>query len=61
MSKDAKEAMGNDVFAEFDGYAIVLTTNHGYGVLDEISLEPDVWAKLEQYVARVKETEDFNP
>lgn len=52
-----KDYLGDSVYAEWDGYHIVLTTNNGY--LDDpsntIALEPQVLAALKRFEQRVIE------
>jgi hypothetical protein len=41
--------LGDSVYADFDGYHIVLTTQNGYGPTNTIYLEPSVHDALNQY------------
>jgi len=50
-----KTYIGDGVYVEFDGYALVLTTEDGISVTNRIVLEPDVWASLGRFVAALKE------
>jgi hypothetical protein len=50
-----KKYLGNSVYAEFDGYAIVLTTDNGYGSSTPIVLEPNTYESLTRYVEQLKE------
>jgi hypothetical protein len=55
-----KQYLGDSVYAEFDGYAIMLTTDNGYGPTNTIILEPDVLGALNKYanfVNQIKETQ----
>jgi hypothetical protein len=45
-----KKYLGDGVYAESDGYGIVLTTEDGISVQNRIVLEPDVYSALVQYV-----------
>jgi len=54
--KNFKDYLGDSVYADFDGYAIVLTTENGCGPSNTISLEPAVLDALKNYEARLKET-----
>jgi hypothetical protein len=47
-----KDYLGDGVYADFDGYMIQLTSENGEAVLEEIYLEPQVFAALERYAAR---------
>ncbi len=38
----AKEYLGDSVYADFDGWHIVLTTENGFGPNNRICLEPQV-------------------
>ncbi len=44
-----KQYLGDSVYADFDGYHIVLTTENGYGPSNTIALEPAVLRALSQY------------
>lgn len=48
-----KAYIGDSVYAEFDGYHIVLTTNNGYGASNTIAIEPAVYQALKQYAQRI--------
>lgn len=50
-----KTYLGDAVYADFDGYAIVLTTEDGIRVIDRIVLEPEVYHALTVFVAALKE------
>jgi hypothetical protein len=50
-----KEYIGDAVYVGYDGFAIVLTTEDGVSVTNEIVLEPEIWALLLDYVKRLKE------
>lgn len=50
-----KEYIGDGVYVDYDGYALILTTENGISVHDTIILEPDVYRSLVQYVARLKQ------
>ena len=49
-----KDYLGDSVYADFDGYTIVLTTDNGLGPSNTIYLEPEVLAALNRYVERIK-------
>ncbi len=44
--------LGDSVYAEFDGYSIVLTTENVMGASNTIVLEPDVMKALEEFRKR---------
>lgn len=52
MTPDRKVYLGDSVYASFDGYAVILTTENGY--LDDprnrIALEPFVLHAMNNYV-----------
>ena len=52
MSED-KVYLGDSVYADFDGFGIVLTTENGQGASNTIFLEPSVLASLNEYVDRL--------
>lgn len=45
-----KSYLGDGVYADFDGWAIVLTTENGVATTNTIVLEPEIWTMLKQYV-----------
>lgn len=44
-----KTYLGDSVYAEFDGFAITLTTENGYGPSNTIVLEPEVLQALDLF------------
>ena len=48
-----KSYLGDSVYAEFDGYHIMLTTNNGYGASNTIAIEPQVYSALKRYAERI--------
>lgn len=49
--------LGDSVYAEFDGYQIILTTRNGLGgPSNTIALEPSVLECLDMYRERLRET-----
>jgi len=48
--EDKKMYLGDGVYASYDGYHIVLTTEDGISVQNRICLEPDVYNKLGSFV-----------
>ena len=54
MSK--KTYIGDSVYAAFDGYAIVLTTENGMGASNTIVLEPAVYRQLVAFVDALAES-----
>lgn len=44
-----KAYLGDGVYADFDGYAVVLTTENGISVTNTIVLEPEVYEALVAY------------
>ncbi len=49
-----KKYLGDGVYAEFDGFAINLTTEDGISTTNRIVLEPQVMAALESFVETLK-------
>lgn len=50
-----KVYLGDAVYADHDGFALVLTTENGYKATNRIVLEPEVLGALEEYIKRLKE------
>ena len=50
-----KSYLGDGVYVDFDGFALVLTTENGIETSNTIVLEPEVYVALTRYVARLKE------
>jgi hypothetical protein len=50
-----KDYLGDSVYADTDGWAIVLTTENGYGPSNTIVLEPEVLTALNNYAKRIHE------
>lgn len=50
MTADTKEYIGDGIYAAFDGYMLILTTENGVEVTNRIGIEPREWAKLGRYV-----------
>lgn len=55
----SKAYIGDSVYAEFDGWHIVLTTENGYpdDPRNKICLDPNVWDMLVMYVNRVRDSQ----
>ena len=54
-----KDYLGDAVYADFDGYHIVLTTEDGVYVTNVIALEPSVMEALKRYEQRpLRQLED---
>ena len=45
-----KEYLGDGVYADFDGYHLVLTTENGIATTNTIYLEPEVTFALRRYI-----------
>jgi hypothetical protein len=45
-----KTYLGDGVYVDFDGFALVLTTENGIAVTNTIVLEPEVYVALNNYV-----------
>lgn len=50
-----KRYLGDGAYVEFDGYALVLTTEDGIRATNRVVLEPEVWRALEAFVAELTE------
>ena len=52
-----KEYLGDSVYADCDGYSLILTTENGLpnDPSNRIYLEPEVYEKLERYVAKLRD------
>ena len=50
-----KEYLGDSVYAEYDGYHVILTTENGMGASNTIAIDPTVYQALIQFVKRLKE------
>jgi hypothetical protein len=48
-----KQYLGDGVYADFDGYHVVLTTENGVST-NTVYLEPDVLEHLEMYVEALR-------
>jgi hypothetical protein len=46
--------LGDGCYVDFDGYALVLTTEDGISVQNRVVLEPEVYRALLEYVDRLK-------
>jgi hypothetical protein len=49
-----KVYLGDGVYAMFDGFQVVLTTEDGFRVTNTIVLEPDVMASLVDFLREVR-------
>lgn len=48
-----KEYLGDSVYADFDGYYIILYLNNGDGPFSTIMLEPQVFQSLLEYKDKI--------
>src|SRR5262245_46316090 len=46
--------LGDSVYADFDGFAITLTTENGYGPTNTIHMEPEVVEAFRLYVRHLR-------
>jgi len=51
--KNHKQYLGDGAYIDFDGYALILTTEDGIDETNRIVLEPEVYAALVAYVERL--------
>lgn len=49
-----KQYLGDGVYVDFDGYQLVLTTENGISVTNQIFMEPIVVAALIEYFDKIK-------
>jgi hypothetical protein len=49
-----KDYLGDSVYADYDGFAIILTTENGAEPSNTIVLEPEVLQALNRYAERIK-------
>ncbi len=49
-----KAYLGDGAYVEWDGFALVLTTEDGISVRNRIILEPEVYAALVAFVEKLK-------
>lgn len=49
-----KQYLGDAVYADFDGFGIILTTENGICASNTIYLEPEIVAALNRYVEWLK-------
>jgi hypothetical protein len=49
-----KEFLGDGVYADFDGYNLILTTENGTSVTNTIYLEPEVITALHEFLSRIR-------
>jgi hypothetical protein len=54
MAEKLKTYLGDGAYAEFDGFAIILTTENGMTVQNTVVLEPEALRALERFVARTR-------
>jgi hypothetical protein len=54
----SKTYLGDAVYAEYDGYRIILTTEDGISVTNTIYMEPGTLKALDAYVSRLQEEEE---
>lgn len=46
--------IGDGVYAEFDGWNVILTTENGISVTNTIVLEPQVITSLEDFIVSIR-------
>lgn len=56
-----REYLGDSVYADFDGYNIVLQLDNGEGVHTQVALEPEVFDSLCDYVERLNRKLEKGP
>lgn len=58
MSAKTKQYIGDGVYADYDGYALILTTEDGIQVTNIIVLEPQVFTSLIKFTKSLVDNED---
>jgi hypothetical protein len=58
---EQKSYLGDSVYADFDGFAIILTTENGYGPNNWIYMEPMIVDAFIGYVKRLSEANSAAP
>lgn len=53
--QETKDYLGDSVYADFDGYCVVLTTENGYGPSNTIVFEPEVIEAFQRYIKRLEQ------
>lgn len=56
-----KSYLGDGAYVDFDGFALVLTTENGISETNRIVLEPEVYTALVQYVEHLKSEPEPHP
>lgn len=60
MASELKQYLGDGVYADFDGYQLVLTTWDGIHAVNTIYLDDQTYAALLRYVERLKQQAERN-
>lgn len=55
---EGKRYIGDGVYVDFDGFALVLTTENGIDTTNRIVLEPKVYAALITYVQCLRQEQE---
>ena len=50
-----KDYIGDGIYIEDQGFAVVLTTENGISVQNSVVIEPLEWESIKRYMARVEE------
>jgi hypothetical protein len=58
MDVSFRSYLGDAVYADYDGYHLVLTTEDGISTTNRICLEPSVYEALTHYVIRLRKRND---
>lgn len=54
IAMSGKQHLGDGCYVEYDGYALVLSTENGLTVTNRIVLESSVYLKLTDFVTRLQ-------
>lgn len=57
----AKQYIGDGAYVDYDGFALILTTENGISIQNTVVLEPEVWESLKRYVESLMPEREANP
>jgi len=55
VTKNYKAYIGDGVCADFNGYAIILTTENGTSIQNTVVLESREWETLKEYISKLNQ------
>jgi hypothetical protein len=53
-AEPTKQYLGDGLYADFNGFQLILTAEDGVHITNRVFLEPQVWSALQKYVAALK-------